>query len=217
MDGVGAGFGCLFEGCAERYAANIEPGGAMYTAFQGFVILTTAMILFGSSFVAGKSVVAALSAVLLAERLSSGASVAIVLAACGIAQLNQTGEMLAWPDLSTATGMLLALGAVICEGVFTIVGKVLARDLSPLAIAAHVSLIGLVMVLPVGIIGSAQLRSDGHRHGRLGGPPLVGIGEWGWLFLALVRRRCAGRSPCRRRGHRCPPPQHAPALLPGPG
>jgi Predicted permease, DMT superfamily len=96
--------------------------------------------------------VAVMSALLLGERPCGMASTAIVLSACGIAQINQSGEIFAWPSATVAIGILLGLGAVICEGLFTIIGKSLARDLSSLAIAAHVSVISLVLVLPVAAI-----------------------------------------------------------------
>lgn len=93
--------------------------------------------------------IAAMSAFFLSEKLPRTAIVAVVLAAYGIAQLNQSEMSLAWFGEVTAVGVVLCLGAVLCEGAFTVVAKALAREMSPLAIAALVSLISLVIMIPV--------------------------------------------------------------------
>lgn len=96
-------------------------------------------------------IVAVMSAVFLAERLRGAAIVAILLAGIGTAQLNQASAPTAWAEAMATIGLLLALGAVLCEGAFTILGKGLGRFLSPLATAALVSVVGLLMIAPFAI------------------------------------------------------------------
>jgi drug/metabolite transporter (DMT)-like permease len=96
-------------------------------------------------------IVAVMAAVFLAERLRGAAIIAILFAAIGTAQLSQAGAPTAWAEAMATAGLLLAFGAVLCEGAFTILGKGLARLLSPLAIAALVSVVGLLMIAPFAI------------------------------------------------------------------
>lgn len=95
-------------------------------------------------------IVAVMSAVFLAERLTGPAIIAILLAAMGTAQLSQASATTAWAETATL-GLSLTFGAVLCEGAFTILGKALARVLSPLATAALVSFVGLLMIAPFAV------------------------------------------------------------------
>ena len=96
-------------------------------------------------------IVAVMSAVFLAERLRGPAIIAILLAAMGTAQLSQANASTAWAEAVTTIGLLLTFGAVLCEGAFTILGKALARLLSPLATAALVSVVGMLMIAPFAV------------------------------------------------------------------
>ena len=96
-------------------------------------------------------IVAVMSALFLAERLRGPAIVAILLAALGMTQLSRAGASMPWTEASTLMGLMLSFGAVLCEGAFTIIGKALARSLSPLAIAALVSIASLLMVTPLAV------------------------------------------------------------------
>jgi drug/metabolite transporter (DMT)-like permease len=93
-------------------------------------------------------VVAAMSALFLAERLRGRAVVAIGLAALGMAELGRAG---AGPTAPGLIGLSLGLAAVICEGAFTIIAKALARRMSPLATAALVSVVSLVIITPMAV------------------------------------------------------------------
>jgi drug/metabolite transporter (DMT)-like permease len=93
--------------------------------------------------------VALMSAAFLAEPLKLPALVAVLLAAFGTAQLNDRSTGIS-VEVASTLGVLLCLCAVVCEGAFTILGKLLSRHLSACATAALVSSVSLLMIAPFG-------------------------------------------------------------------
>lgn len=98
------------------------------------------------------AVLALLSWLLLRERIGLNKWLGIAAVATGMVLMNATGGFQS-PDRGSniLLGSLLVFGAVIGESLFTIFGKVLASELSPVAIACYVSLFGFLSFLPVAI------------------------------------------------------------------
>jgi drug/metabolite transporter (DMT)-like permease len=106
---------------------------------------STAGVLFGLLPI----VVALMSAVLLQERLSLSSAFAALLAAAG-SMFFCTGAIGGVHlDGRHMEAILLIVLAVLCAGCFTVVGKLLARKISPFRIAALVSVSGLVITTPL--------------------------------------------------------------------
>lgn len=99
-------------------------------------------------------VTALLAAVILGERLTVWKWIGIGLCVLGVAVL-QLGSGAGGGDGHHLShhliGTLLVLAAVVGEGLFTILGKVMTAKLSPLAISTMVVLFGLVLFLPLAI------------------------------------------------------------------
>ncbi|VVD85143.1 multidrug DMT transporter permease [Pandoraea iniqua] len=103
--------------------------------------------------------VALLSWAVLREHPSRRTLVSIGLAILGVALLNLSrGDAHGAGSGSGSTGNawlgnLLVLGAVVCEGIYVIVSKRLASELSAIDICAYTHLLGGAMMLPLGIVG----------------------------------------------------------------
>ena len=98
------------------------------------------------------AVVAAMSAVMLKERLSARAIAAIACAFIGIglyANNRHASTDMAYPN--AVWGNLLVFCAVCCEAAYAVIGKHLTAHLSPKRIAATINVWGLALTTPFGI------------------------------------------------------------------
>jgi len=96
--------------------------------------------------------VAALSWLVLRERLSRRVLAAIALAVGGITLLQfARGNGAATSVASPWLGNLFILGAVFCEATYVIIGKRLAATRTPLRVSALINLWGLVLITPFGL------------------------------------------------------------------
>jgi drug/metabolite transporter (DMT)-like permease len=115
-------------------------GVSLTTATAAGVILSTL-----------PAVVAVLSRIVLQERLTRRALLAIALAIGGIAllQFAKPGDPGARP--ATLAGNLLIFGSVVCEATYVILAKRLSATRAPLRVSALINLWGLVLIAPLGL------------------------------------------------------------------
>lgn len=102
------------------------------------------------------AVLAVLSWLVLKEKLGSGKWLGIIAVAAGMALMNAAGGTNS-PDRGSNVplGMVLVFLAVVGESLFTICGKLVSRELSPVTIASYVSLFGFLSFLPMGVYEAA--------------------------------------------------------------
>lgn len=119
------------------------------------------------------AVLALLSWLLLKEQIGWNKWLGIISVAAGMLLMNAAGGVHSLDRGSNILlGSVLIFGAVIGESLFTIFGKLLSNQLSPVAIASNVSLFGFLSFLPV-----AVYEAIGFEFGQV---PLQG-----WLALFL--------------------------------
>lgn len=98
------------------------------------------------------AVLALLSWVLLKERIGLYKWLGIFCVGAGMILMNAMGSAhFADRGSNILLGSLLVFGAVIGEALFTIFGKILSSQLSPLVIASYVSLFGFLSFLPAAV------------------------------------------------------------------
>ncbi|MEY4753722.1 MAG: hypothetical protein RJA44_1397 [Pseudomonadota bacterium] len=97
-------------------------------------------------------VVALLSRIFLRERISGRVLAGIGCAVGGIAlvALTRGGHGAAGSD-NSPLGILLLIGAVVCEASYVVIGKKLSGQIGPKRISALVNLWGLALVTPLGL------------------------------------------------------------------
>jgi drug/metabolite transporter (DMT)-like permease len=131
--------------------------------------------------------IAGLSWLMLRERPTSAALFAVLLAALGTAQLNLDGGLNLMVEPVVLIGNLMVVAAVLCEGLFSVLGKRLTARLSPLGLAALLSFICFLMVLPLGV--REALAFD---FAAMAASDLIGLVWWafasgiGYFFLWLA-------------------------------
>lgn len=118
-----------------------------------------------------------LSYLLLRERIGFIKASGIALSVLGVLSMNVFGEMHGDSrGFSSLPGNLLVFGAVLCEALFTVLGKFLSGRVTPLAITTYVSLFGFLQFFPFAVYqGTAY--------------PLVSLSVQDWsvlLYYALV-------------------------------
>lgn len=110
------------------------------------------------------AVLGIISFLFLKEPLEKRKIVGIAMAVAGIMTLNIPGLSPAGGrDASAAIpwlGNTLVFGAVICEALFTVLGKALSKRLTPLAISTYVSVCGFLMFLPFGIFEALRFEFE---------------------------------------------------------
>ncbi|WP_416150274.1 DMT family transporter [Salipaludibacillus sp. HK11] len=97
------------------------------------------------------AMVALLAYFILKEKLTRNKIVGILTAILGVIVLNVSGINEMEGDNLKMLGNLLILGAVMGEALFIILGKSISKRISPLAITAGVSIIGVLLFLPMAI------------------------------------------------------------------
>ncbi len=126
-------------------------GNFLFSICMLFGVSMTSALAAGVIMAAIPAVVALMSWVTLRERITPRVVVGIVCAVGGIGLVSfvkHTGDIAAPPSL---LGNLLLFGAVLCEGIYVVIGKKLAGSISAKRISAMVNLWGLVLVTPLGI------------------------------------------------------------------
>ena len=86
----------------------------------------------------------------LREPLSVRTLLAVALAALGIA-LGRAGDASAARTGGAFAGEALVFGAVCCEAIYVLIGKRIAKDISPLRVSATINLWGLALTAPFGL------------------------------------------------------------------
>lgn len=98
------------------------------------------------------AVLALLSWLLLKEKIGWSKWLGIISVGAGMILMNAAGSAGSFDRGSNILlGSMLVLGAVIGESLFTIFGKLLSSQLSPLMISSYVSLFGFLSFLPVAV------------------------------------------------------------------
>jgi len=93
----------------------------------------------------------ALISLLLGERMTRIAMLGIAITIAGIVAVNALGGGEGIDADRPIFGGLLVLGAVVCEALCTIFGKVLSGRVTPIAMATLVSVYGTAMLVPIGV------------------------------------------------------------------
>jgi len=98
------------------------------------------------------AVLALLSWLLLKEKIGWNKWLGIICVAAGMLLMNAAGGVHSLDRGSNIPlGSVLVFGAVIGESLFTIFGKMISLQISPVAIASYVSLFGFLSFLPVAV------------------------------------------------------------------
>lgn len=140
--------------------------GVQYTtAMESGIITSTTPIMIGI-----------LSFFILKEKISKHVVIGIVFVVIGISIINLVnGNGEAGGDFPML-GNILVMFAVIGEALFTILGKLLSKKLSPLAISTFITFIGFLLFLPFAIYEAVTF--DFHQ---------MRVVDWGYvLYFAIV-------------------------------
>lgn len=140
------------------------------------------------------AVTALLAVVLLRERPKAWQWVGIGFAVLGAALLHvddaiqSTGVQMGGSGAAAdAQGMLLVLGAVVCEGLFVVLGKRTQGRVSALTIATAMSVLGFLMFLPFAVVEATDYRFASMRWQDVAVVlyfgVVVSVGAF-WLFYA---------------------------------
>ncbi|MEO6528564.1 MAG: DMT family transporter [Gemmatimonadaceae bacterium] len=124
-------------------------GNFLFSICMLFGVARSSALAAGVIMAAIPGVVAILSLVFLRERIASRVAAGIVFAVAGIALVafvRQTGA----PREGSLIGVLLLLGAVVCEAFYVVIGKQLTGNVSAKRISALINLWGLTLVTPLG-------------------------------------------------------------------
>lgn len=141
--------------------------GAIFLQALTGVFLFNVLMLFGLRYITamqsgliystGPAVIAVLGLGLLRERLSGREWLGVVVSVAGIMLVSLLAPGDAEGQSSGAWfGILLAMGAVICEALFTIFRKMGADHVPPISNALLVTLFAWVLCLPVGLYQATQ-------------------------------------------------------------
>jgi drug/metabolite transporter (DMT)-like permease len=139
-------------------ALSRSDGGVLLAqAFTG-IFAFNVLLLYGLTFTTAAesgivtsttpAVAAALAVLLLREPWTSRRAAGIIMAVLGLLALNLEGMTEMGGRGRPLLGNLLVLGAVVGEGLFVVCSRVLAQRLSPLTVAAGISVLGFLMFMP---------------------------------------------------------------------
>jgi drug/metabolite transporter (DMT)-like permease len=123
-------------------------GNFLFSIFMLFGIALSSALAAGVIMASIPAVVALLSRVFLAERITARGAAGIACAVGGIALVSMFKHEGAGGG--SLMGNLLLFGAVCCEAAYVVIGKRLTATLSAKRISALVNLWGLVLVTPLG-------------------------------------------------------------------
>ena len=125
-------------------------GNFLFSICMLFGIARSSALAAGVIMAAIPGVVALLSLVFLRERIAPRVAAGIVFAIAGIALVSLVRQADA-PSSGSMVGVLLLLGAVVCEASYVVIGKRLTGNVSAKRISAIVNLWGLALVTPLGL------------------------------------------------------------------
>lgn len=125
-------------------------GNFLFSICMLFGIARSSALAAGVVMAAIPGVVALLSLIFLRERIAPRVAMGIVCAIAGIALVAVVRETDA-PRSASLIGVLLLLGAVVCEASYVVIGKRLTGNVSAKRISAIVNLWGLALVTPFGL------------------------------------------------------------------
>ncbi|MDB4883185.1 MAG: putative transrane protein [Gemmatimonadetes bacterium] len=125
-------------------------GNFLFSICMLFGIARSSALAAGVIMAAIPGVVALLSLLFLRERIAPRVAAGIVCAVAGIALVALVRQAGA-PAAGSTTGVLLLLGAVVCEASYVVIGKRLTGNVSAKRISALVNLWGLALVTPFGL------------------------------------------------------------------
>ena len=124
-------------------------GNFLFSIFMLYGVSMTSASAAGVILATLPAVVAALSWMLLRERLSPRAWLAVALAVGGVVVLTVGRGSVA--GAQSVLGNLLLFGCVCCEAVYVVIGKRLTATLSAMRISALINLFGLALMTPFGL------------------------------------------------------------------
>jgi drug/metabolite transporter (DMT)-like permease len=125
-------------------------GNFLFSICMLFGISRSSALAAGVIMAAIPGVVALLSLVFLRERIAPRVAAGIVFAVAGIALVALVRQAGA-PRGGSMLGVLLLLGAVVCEASYVVIGKRLTGNVSAKRISALINLWGLALVTPLGL------------------------------------------------------------------
>ena len=105
--------------------------------------------------------IALFSALLFREKLNPGKIIGIALCLCGAIIVISRGNLLALFTGGVGQGELFIMGNVVCWVAYTLIGKAIMKDLTPLAAVTWSALIGTVALLPLALLENITELSGG--------------------------------------------------------
>lgn len=141
----------------------------------------------GAVVMATTPAVTAIGAVLfLGDRLGGARVLAIVLAVAGVVLVNVTADTARSVGDQVVLGSLLVFGAVVCEAAYSLMGKRLTGDLSPLLIAAAAAVGALLLFVPLAAWDAVRFDWSRPSVGQWvaamwWGAGTMGLGSWLWF------------------------------------
>lgn len=129
--------------------------------------------------------------VFLGERLGVARVLAVALAVAGVVLVNAFADVSSGSGDEVVLGSALVFGAVCCEAAYSLMGKRLTADMSPLFIATAASVIALVVFLPLAVWNTLEFRWGRPDTGEWlallwWGAGTMALGSWLW-FLGMAR------------------------------
>jgi drug/metabolite transporter (DMT)-like permease len=100
---------------------------------------------------------AVLSALWLREKVSPAQAVGLVISLAGVAVVIAKGSLSVLTQLSFNRGDLIMLGAPLCWALYSILGKKVLSNFTPLAATAYASVFGAALLVPAALIEHAAL------------------------------------------------------------
>jgi len=136
-------------------------------------------------------VTAAGAVVFLGDSVSRWTLLGIGLAVTGVLVVNLGADVAQGSGNAVWLGAGLVFGAVVCEATYSIVGKRLTVDLSPLQIVTAAAVLGAVLFAPLAVVEATSFSMSDPTIGQW-----IGLGWWGagtmalgsWLWFRGMRR-----------------------------
>ena len=152
----------------------------------------------GSVVMATTPAVTAIGAVaLLHDRLGAPQVTALALAVAGVVVVNVSSSATQGGGGSLLLGIALVLGAVCCEATYSLLGKQLTADLSPLAISAASALLATALFLPLAVWDAVGFSWSAPNTGEWIAVLWWGAGTFAigsWLWFEGMSRTSPGRA-----------------------
>lgn len=136
--------------------------------------------------------------VFLGERLGPARIAAVVLALGGVILVNVGTDAVQGSGDRILLGSALVFGAVVCEASYSLMGKELTADLTPLTITLAAAVVAVVVFAPLALwdaVGYPWSEPSGTEWAALlwWGAGTMGLGSWLW-FAGMARVRAGTAS-----------------------